>query len=309
MSHPDHGATYNNGMNDDHVPIHALTMDKICLLHHPHKAEAACLADEIAHFLHHEGVDSVQRCSEWEPTDSLVPHLPHVDAIIALGGDGTVLRAARSGAPYAVPVLGINMGKVGFLSEVKPKQWQTAVMALLAGTCWIEERLMLKVRIERCPSDRTAGACVQSYAALNDAVVSRGSLARVIEACVELNGIVLAQITCDGLIVATSTGSTGYALAAGGPILPPELRNFVMVPVAPHLSLNRPLVLSEGTEVRIRATWQHEAMLTVDGHFHEDLHHGDEIVVVANPHPARFVRTRSRHDYYQTLVDRLSRIY
>ncbi len=284
-------------------------MERICLLHHPHKTEAARLADEIAQFLPQVGIGTIERCSEWEPTDTLVPHLPHVDAVIALGGDGTVLRAARSGAAYAVPVLGINMGKVGFLSEVKPGQWQAAVTAMLHGKCWIEKRLMLSVRIERCAANGGPRTCVRSYAALNDAVVSRGSLARVIEASVELNGIVLDQITCDGLIVATSTGSTGYALAAGGPILPPELRNFVIVPVAPHLSLNRALVLSEGTEVRVQANWKHEAMLTVDGHFHEDLHHGDEIVVVAHSQLARFVRTRSRHDYYQTLVDRLSKIY
>ncbi len=285
------------------------TIEKICLLHHPHKEEAGRLADAIERALPRMGVRCVQRCSEWEPMDTLIPHLPHVDAIVALGGDGTVLRAARSGACYAVPVLGINMGKVGFLSEVKPAHWQEAVTAMLTGACWIEERLMLSVTIERILHNGGSPTIVGTYAALNDAVVSRGSLARVIEACVELNGTDMARITCDGLIVATSTGSTGYALAAGGPILPPELRNFVMVPVAPHLSLNRPVVLSEGTEVRIRATWNHEAMLTVDGHFHEDLQQGDEIMIVANPCPARFIRTRSRHDYYQTLVDRLSKIY
>ncbi len=291
------------------IPAQSLIIEKICLLHHPHKAEAARLADQIEQALPQMGIDSIQRCSEWEPTDTLVPHLPHVDAIIALGGDGTVLRAARNGAAHGVPVLGINMGKVGFLSEVKPLNWQEAVTAMLSGEFWIEERLMLGVKIERRPANGGPQTSVRTYSALNDAVVSRGSLARVIEACVELNGTVLAQIICDGLIVATSTGSTGYALAAGGPILPPELRNFVIVPVAPHLSLNRPLVLSEGTEVRIRATWNHEAMLTVDGHFHENLHHGDEILVVSSPHPARFIRTRSRHNYYQTLVDRLSKIY
>ncbi len=280
----------------------------ICLLHHPHKAEAAALTEQIAAFLEQQADIALYRSSLWEP-DTLTPHLTHVDGIIALGGDGTMLRAARSGAGYGVPVLGINMGKVGFLSEVKPHQWQSAVQALLAGDHWIEERLMIRVQVHRPgPSGADAGQ-IFDFAALNDAVISRGSLARVIETRIQLNGHMLARIICDGLIVATPTGSTGYALAAGGPILPPELRNFVVVPVAPHLSLNRPLVLSEGTQVRVQAFWDHEAMLTVDGHFNLDMVEGDVVTVGANPDPALFARTGGRHDFYQTLVDRLGKTY
>lgn len=284
------------------------TWERICVLHHPHKPEAAQLAERIVEFLRLAGGLRIHRSSQWEP-DTLGPHLPHVDAIIALGGDGTMLRAARSGSEYDVPVLGINMGKVGFLSEVQPAQWEAALRALLRDECWLEERLMLQVRVERAADPEEESASVCAYAALNDAVISRGSLARVIETQIRLDGETLTQITCDGLIVATPTGSTGYALAAGGPILPPELRNFVIVPVAPHLSLNRPIVLSEGTEVRIRAFWDHEAMLTVDGHFHMDMREGDEVVVVANARPARFVRTGSRQNFYQTLVDKLGGIH
>lgn len=280
--------------------------ENICILHHPHKAAAAALADRIDGFLHTLEGHTICRSSQWEP-DTLGPHLPQADVIIALGGDGTMLRAARSGAAFDVPVLGINMGKVGFLSEVKPRHWQEAVTAMLEGAYWIEERLMIHVQVRRRQAE--TWSCLQTYTALNDAVISRGSLARVIEVHIQLNGESLTRITCDGLIIATPTGSTGYALAAGGPILPPELRNFVIVPVAPHLSLSRPLVLSEGTRVQVQAYWNHEAMLTVDGHFHLDLQAGDEIVVVANPHPARFVRTGSRHNFYQTLVDKLGKTY
>lgn len=280
----------------------------VCLLHHPHKAEAAALANQILAFLKQQAGIEIYRSSLWEP-DTLKPHLPHVDGIIALGGDGTMLRAARSGSSHGVPVLGINMGRVGFLSEVKPDKWQSAVQAVLDGNHWIEERLMIGVHVQRPCANGRESEQIFDFEALNDAVISRGSLARVIETRIQLNGHMLARIICDGLIIATPTGSTGYALAAGGPILPPELRNFVVVPVAPHLSLNRPLVLSEGTQVRVQAFWDHEAMLTVDGHFHLDMEEGDEVTVGANPHPALFVRTGGRHDFYQTLVERLGKTY
>lgn len=281
---------------------------RVCLLSHPHKPAAAELAREILAYLRGRGEVEVRESSLWEP-DTLQPHLQHVDGIIALGGDGTLLRAARSGSGHGVPALGIQMGRVGFLSEVQPDRWQPAVDAVLEGRHWVEERLMIQVRVRRPGTGAAGSEKFFRFSALNDAVISRGSLARVIETRIQLNGHTLARITCDGLIIATPTGSTGYALAAGGPILPPELRNFVIVPVAPHLSLSRPLVLSEGTEVRVHAVWDHEAMLTVDGHFHLDMEKGDEVTVSAHPQPALFARTGGRHDFYQTLVERLSKTY
>lgn len=290
------------------APRGAQTWRAVCLLHHPYKPDAAALADRIAAFLEARPGHCAYRSSRWEP-DTLAPQLSRVDGIIALGGDGTMLRAARSGAAFGVPVLGINMGKVGFLSEVRPRQWRAAVQALLEGRYWVEERLMIRVQILRAPAPGAARAETCAFVGLNDAVISRGRLARVIEVCLQLNGEKLTRITCDGLIIATPTGSTGYALAAGGPILPPELRNIVVVPVAPHLSLNRPLVLSEGTRVQVQALWDHEATLTVDGHFHLDLQVGDEVVAVANPQPALFARTGRRHHFYHTLVERLGKTY
>ncbi len=126
------------------------------------------------------------------------------------------------------------------------------------------------------------------YDALNDVVLSRGGLARVVRISIKLDGGYLTTYTCDGLIVSTATGSTGYALAAGGPILPPQLRNILVIPIAPHLSMNRAIVLSEGTEIRMKAYSDHEAMLTVDGQFVIEVYEGDEVVVVGSPYFARF---------------------
>jgi len=141
--------------------------------------------------------------------------------------------------------------------------------------------------------------------ALNDVVVGRGERARVVYLRAEVDGGYLASYAADGLVVATPTGSTAYALAAGGPILPPELRNIVLVPVAPHLSMERPVVLSEGATVRIVVAGGRPAVLAVDGEVKAELVGGDEVVVGASPHTARFARVQEQTYFYKTLVERL----
>jgi NAD+ kinase len=228
-----------------------------------------------------------------------------VDLLITLGGDGTLLRAARIGAPYAVPMLGVKMGRLGFLAEVQPADWQTPLAALMAGHYWVEERLMVRMHVER--SDPFTGALTPlcSYDALNDVVLSRGNLARVVRISAELDDGHLTTYTCDGLVVSTATGSTGYALAAGGPVLPPELRNILLIPIAPHLSMDRAVILSEGTTIRLQASSDSPPMVTVDGQVVVEVQEGDQIVVVGSPHLARFVRMRERSYFYQTLMDKM----
>ena len=141
--------------------------------------------------------------------------------------------------------------------------------------------------------------------ALNDVVVGRGARARVVHLRTEVDGGCLATYVADGLIVATPTGSTAYALAAGGPVLPPQLRNILLVPVAPHLSMERPIVLSEGVMVRIAVAGGRPAVLTVDGEVQAELESGDEVIVEASPHVARFARVQEQTYFYKTLVARL----
>ncbi len=274
------------------------------VLHHPKKPESIQLAADIGRFLRAEGVEDIWFESAWE-REAVMEHLPNVDLLITLGGDGTLLRAARLGAAYGVPMLGVKMGRLGFLAEVSPDDWQRPLQHMLAGRCWTEERLMVRVRLERpreTDGDRTV---ICEYDALNDVVLSRGGLARVVRISAKLDGGYLTTYTCDGLIVSTATGSTGYALAAGGPILPPELRNILVIPIASHLSMNRALVLAEGTEIRMRAYSDHESMLTVDGQFVVEVYEGDEVVVVGSPNLARFVRLRERSYFYEALMDKL----
>ena len=141
--------------------------------------------------------------------------------------------------------------------------------------------------------------------ALNDVVVSRGSLARVVRIRADVNGGHLTTYVADGVIVSTPTGSTAYALAVGGPILPPDLRNILLIPIAPHLSLTRPIVLDRGSVVTLHVQTDHTAILTVDGQFLIDLQDGDRVIVTSSPHTARFVRVQPRSYFYKTLLERL----
>lgn len=299
--------------------------EHIGILHHPKKPESLLLAERIEGYLRSLGIAHIWRQSAWD-TESLLANVNDADLLITLGGDGTLLRAARIGAPHSTPMLGVKMGRLGFLAEVIPEQWQEPIDRILHGDYWIEERLMLRARVERMRSagggeddgksdGKTDGKTDRAltgeryvlceYDALNDVVFSRGDLARVIRVSAQLDGGYLTQYTCDGLIVCTATGSTGYALAVGGPILPPELRNILLIPIAPHLSMDRAVVLSEGAEVRLRAYADYRPILTVDGQVVVEMEEGDEVVVVSSPHMARFVRVRDRSYFYQSLMDKL----
>lgn len=277
---------------------------RIGILHHPRKPESLDLAGQMEQFLRRAGVDETWRHSAWD-ADVIKARLPDVDLLITLGGDGTMLRAARLGAAFNVPMLGVKMGRLGFLAEIFPQDWRTPIEQMLQSNYWIEERLMLRALVERATSNGGERLVRCSYDALNDVVVSRGSLARIVRVSANLDGGYLTTFTCDGLIVSTATGSTAYALAAGGPILPPDLRNILVIPVAPHMSMDRAVVLSEGAEVRLRVYSDHSAMLTVDGQFEVEVDDTDEIVVASSPFQARFVRIRPRSYFYQTLMDKL----
>lgn len=220
-----------------------------------------------------------------------------VDLVITLGGDGTILRAARACAPARIPILGVKMGRVGFLSEITPEQFSARV--LIDGTYWIEERTMLHASCTR------NGAALGSFEALNDVVVGRGKLARVIRLTTFIDGDYLTTFVADGAIVATATGSTAYGFASGGPILAPEVKTLVLVPIAPYLSQIKSLVLPEGSRVLFRLQTDHRAILTIDGQIDVELESGDEVSVAASKHVARFARLQPRTYFYRTLVERL----
>lgn len=280
----------------------------IGILHHPKKPDSLTLAGEMGGYLRTCGCE-VWSGSAWDEPDALA-HVAQLDLLITLGGDGTILRAARLGSRYGVPLLGVKLGRVSFLGELAPDNWRQPLARLLAGDCWLEERMLLDVAVSRaattCTADsRPPGPTNHSYLALNEVVVSRGDLARLITVEAWVDRSYLAHYRADGVIVATPTGCTGYALAAGGPILPPELKNILLLPICPHLSLDRPVVLSQGATVTLRVRADHPPILTVDGQFEIALAEGDQVDVRASEHVSQFVHIQDRAYFYRTLMERL----
>jgi NAD+ kinase len=217
------------------------------------------------------------------------------DLLVAVGGDGTMLRASHLCAPSNVPILGINMGRLGFLMQFGRDQWHSALEQLLKGEYWLENRMMIRAEHGR------AGESLGNWHALNEVVVCRTAAVRPVRISASVDGMQLSNYVADGLIAATPTGSTAYALAAGGPILPPELRNILLVPIAPHLSVDRAVVLSEGTSVSITLRGG-DAVLSVDGQNPVGLAEGDVVDVRAGEYVAQFVRFGDRGYFYRNLT-------
>jgi NAD+ kinase len=272
-------------------------INAVAVLDHPKLPETGEVAAEIAEALGALGV-TTHRAKTWD-TPALEAIMPRVGLIVVLGGDGSTLRAARVAAPHNVPVTSVNMGRLGFLSEMTPGNWRDALPKMLRGEYWVEERLMIRAETRR------NGQLMSRHEALNDVVVSRGTLARIVRVETRVDDSALTTYACDGLIVSTPTGSTAYALAAGGPILPPTLKNFVLVPIAPHLSLDKPVVLAQGSTVVAIVHTDHQAILTADGQNEVVLRDGDRVTVHASEHVALFARVQPPSYFYRTLMSRL----
>jgi len=207
-----------------------------------------------------------------------------VDLAIVVGGDGTLLSVARSAAPKGVPVLGINLGSLGFLTELQPEELYTGFEAILEGRYTVEERQTLRVRHHH------DGGAVREYALLNDAVVAKSALARMITIAVRVDAEPVATYTADGLILSTSTGSTAYNLSAGGPILDPRMSAFVITPICPHTMTYRPLVVPGTVQVDVDVPDAEKVYLTLDGQVGFPFSADDRLVVDAHPSPVGLVR-------------------
>jgi NAD+ kinase len=205
-----------------------------------------------------------------------------------------MLRAGHLCAPYHVPILGINTGRLGFLIQVDRSEWREMLARLFNGEGWLEERMMLSAQHLRGEKS------LAGWQALNEVVVGRGLALRPVRLDATVDGRPLATFVCDGLIAATPTGSTAYALAAGGPILPPDLRNILLVPIAPHLSVDRAVVLAEGASVIITVR-SGNTVLSVDGQSAVDVAENDRVQVRAAEYAASFVRFGDPGYFYRNL--------
>jgi len=216
-------------------------------------------------------------------------HWQQTDLIIVLGGDGTLLHSARAAASYRIPILGINMGHLGFLTEVELGDMFLSLEKLLAGEFRLEERMMLSCRLVR--DGRTLG----EYLALNDVVVTKGSFARLVAIGLYIGQQYVDTYSADGLIVSSPTGSTAYSLSAGGPIVSPDLKLMLLTPICPHTLYSRPMVI--GSENQVKLVLQSElaeVMLTFDGQLAHVLEKGDEVIIAEAGVTTRLVRLGSR---------------
>ena len=269
--------------------------EKIAIMVNPSISEALAVAEEVAEFLENNGVNT-QVGSLFDEDLRKAFTAGSFDLLIALGGDGTMLRAGHLCAPVDVPLLGLNVGHFGFLVELKRDDWRAELPKLLTGEFWYEERMLLKAHCIR------EGQESPVFDVINDVVVARGQYVRPIEVEAILNGAHIASYIADGLIAATPTGSTAYALAAGGPILPPEIRNILLMPVAPHLSIDRAVVLSEGATLFIRVKTKHEAVVSVDGQEPVHLESGDGVKIYAHEKSLYMVRFEDPGYFYRNLT-------
>jgi NAD+ kinase len=243
----------------------------------------------------------VRGIAEWQAQagdlDRLLEELPTTDVLVVLGGDGTFLRAARAVADVDVPLLGINLGKVGFLSKAEAGDLEAVLGHLVDGAYTIDERMAIEGRILR---GGRIGAD-ERHVALNDIVVARGALARVCRLDVSIDDSHLATFIADGLVVASPTGSTGYSFSAGGPILDPISRNLVVTPIAAYLSAIRSVVVSPQQVVRCRVVDAYEALVSVDGREDLPISVGDVVEVHAMERPIRLVEPKGSQPFWDLL--------
>lgn len=225
---------------------------------------------------------------------------PELDLIITLGGDGTILRAARLAAPFNGLVLGVNMGQLGFLAEMGPGDILAQMPAIINDGGWIEERMMLRATISR------NGAAWGPMDGLNDVVVTRGERPRAMRVGVNVDEQHIQTYVGDGVIVSTATGSTAYALAMDGPIVHPELRTLQITPIAPHLTVVKSLVVPATSTIELTIHSEEASVASIDGQIDVSLANGNVVAVTASPCVARFLRLQPRSYFYPTLVSRLS---
>jgi NAD+ kinase len=220
------------------------------------------------------------------------------DLCLVVGGDGTMLGIGRKLAQYGVPLIGINQGRLGFITDIPFEGFQTALQAILQGHYEVDERSLMQGRVIR------DGHSVFSALAMNDVVVNRGATSGMVELRVEVDGHFVANQRADGLIIASPTGSTAYSLSAGGPLLHPSIAGWVLVPIAPHTLSNRPIVLANSAEIAIEIVAGRDASANFDMQSLASLMHGDRIVVSQSQHKVRFLHPKG-WSYFDTLREKL----
>ena len=263
---------------------------KVLIIANREKEGAEALAAEIEAWLGERKIE----VARFVYPDAQVGAPPvDCDLAISLGGDGTVLYSSRVLSKHSIPILPINLGEFGFITEVTADEWQEEIDQFRKGEIGISDRLLIDVAVRRNGQD------VARFAGLNDAVVSAGGISKLVRLSVQLSGVHLGHYRADGMIVATPTGSTAYSVAAGGPILAPDMEALILNPICPFTISHRPLVLpaQEIIEIVIEGPQRTNVIITVDGQFEFLLRPGDTVTVRAHADKARILRSHRRTFY------------
>lgn len=272
--------------DSSNAPI--LTSAKIGIVFNEIRQDAVILAGELADSLKQQGHQAM--IIPWQ-----IEEIPPVDLLVVLGGDGTFLRGASLVSRYGTPILGANLGTLGFLAEASSSEVFDAIQAYLEGKLAVEERVMIDTLLFR------GGQMMARQTGLNDAVISKGSASRLINYSLYVDASLVASYMADGMIIATPTGSTAYALSAGGPILVPNVPGFTITPVCPHSLTARPLVVGDRSKIKVVLNNAYEgSVLSVDGRVGIPLLSEDEILVIRSPHFTRVVKVGDQ-DFYGRL--------
>ncbi len=267
-----------------------LSVKRIGILYHPKIEKAIQFSRELEAFLEARGIQ-FWTCSAWEEAKASL-QIASSDLVLSIGGDGTILRAARAVVPYTVPIVGINLGNLGFMTELRADEAWDKLPRLLDGEGWVEERAMLEAKA------LSEGRVI---CGLNDVFVGRRNSVRLVQIEARIDGHKVSTYRADGVIVATATGSTGYSLAAGGPILYPESREMVLKPVCPHLAWDEAIVLPPESVIKLTVATSHEAVLSIDGQVELPINDGDEVSVELSRNVARFLRIQPKGYFYDSL--------
>lgn len=269
----------------------------VAVAYHPAVAGAEGVAQILAAVAgkgaRHAWVEPMHEGQDGDP--GIIDRMRGAALLVCVGGDGTVLRAAAFAAVAGVPIFGVRMGRLGFLTETIEPDAVVDLRRVLDGEARLERHAMLQARVDEA----------EPVHALNDVVIGRGTLGRTVSIGASVDGVLLAEYRADALVIATATGSTGYSLSAGGPILPPTSSEMIVVPVAPHLTRANPLVLPQSARLRLSVERGEEALITADGLLQWPVESGTVVEVTASPRSVEFVRLGAENQFYASLARRL----
>lgn len=272
---------------------------RVAILFNPYSEESLRVSDEVTNWLTERDIQVWRGVSHEGRAQHAVDH---TDMVLALGGDGTVLRAARLAIPCNVPVLPVAMGRLNFMAELEPATLYRGLEHLLAGQYWLDTRSLVEATVRRAD-----GIVVSPIIALNEIILARGDINRTVIVDVGIYDAKLTTYHADGVIVASATGSTAYALAAGGPVVDPRSTALVLVPIAAHLTNVPSLVLHEDAVVTLTLQSRHTAGFSADGHDHIALHEGDRVMVRRSHRYCTFARVYPQSTFYARMMQRLRR--